>query len=252
MGCASPRTPHMALLGGIGLLLGGCAPRRVSISLIPPRIVTTAPPGAPAPEIFWREPFDMLDPERWREVEVRRHTQYRVVELDGRGCLEAHSQNGASILLSAVQFDPDTYEWLSWEWRVDTFVEGEALHEKQGSDASARVYVYFDTRGLPWQKRSLDYVWSKSLPVDTLLNSAFSPHSKIIVAESGMEHAGAWRKGARNLEEDYARAFSGKMPAVVAIGVMNDADNTGGEALAYFDNLQVSREPSLTAPSESP
>ncbi|MBI4341912.1 MAG: DUF3047 domain-containing protein [Candidatus Omnitrophica bacterium] len=205
---------------------------------MPPRVST------PAPSVLWHEPFDALNPGQWREVEVRRHTQYRVAELEGRRCLEASSRDGASILLSPVRFDPDTHEWLSWEWRVDRFVHGEALDRKQGSDAAARVYVYFDTRGLPWQKRSMDYVWSASLPVGTILDSAFSSESKILVAESGTQAAGQWRRVERNLEDDYARAFGGSIPDVVAIGVMNDTDNTGGEALAYFDNLQVSREPS--------
>ena len=244
MGCAQLRRPRAACLWGIsGLLLGGCALRRVDISLLPPRIATVSVSAAPTPEVFWYEPFDVLDSARWREVEVRRHNQYRASELEGRRCLEASSRNSASILLSTVQVDPGAYAWLSWEWRVDTFVEGEALERKDGSDAAARVYVYFDTKGLPWQKRSLDYVWSKSLPVGTMMNSAFSPQSKIIIAESG-ETTGEWRKVSRNVRADYLRAFKGQAPDVIAIGVMNDADNSNGEALAYFDELTVSRQAS--------
>ena len=140
-----------------------------------------------------------------------------------------------------MRFDPDTYEWLSWDWRVDQLVEGEALERKDGSDASARVYVYFESSGLPWQKRDLDYVWSASLPVGTILNSAYSSVSKIIVVESGTASLGRWRHVERNLEEDYRRCF-GKHPAhVIAIGLMSDTDNTHGQALAYFDELRVSR-----------
>ena len=136
------------------------------------------------------------------------------------------------------------YPWISWRWRVDQFVEGENLRRKNGSDASARVYVYFETSGLPWQKRNIDYVWSRTLPTDTILTSAFSPTSKIVVVESGTEHQGTWRSARRNLEEDYRRCFNtADLPAVTAIGLMTDADNTHAEALAYFDDIAISRTP---------
>ena len=201
------------------------------------------PPLLPVqnPSVLWVESFGALSPERWREVEVHGRTQYQATTLDGRPCLEATSRGGASILLSAVRFDPDTYEWLSWDWRVDQLVEGEALERKDGSDASARVYVYFESSGLPWQKRDLDYVWSASLPVGTILNSAYSSVSKIIVVESGMASLGQWRHVERNLEADYRRCFGKHPPRVIAIGLMSDTDNTHGQALAYFDELRVSR-----------
>ncbi|MBI3320773.1 MAG: DUF3047 domain-containing protein [Candidatus Omnitrophica bacterium] len=214
----------------LSLWMAGCSTRRIAASLMPPLI-----PQAP-PVILWREAFDALDPARWREAEVNRQTRYEVVTLDGRRCLRAESRGGASILLSAVRFNPHIYEWLSWQWRVDQPVSGEALERKEGSDVAARLYVYFETRGLPWQKRNLDYVWSAALPVGTIVTSAYSTQSKIIVVESGS----SWL--------DYRRCFGGRLPDVIAIGLMSDTDNTGGAAVAYFDELRVSRRPSGAAP----
>ena len=145
------------------------------------------------------------------------------------------------MLLHPLHFDPETYRWLSWHWRVERPVTGEALERKEGSDAAARVYVYFETAGLPWQKRNIDYVWSASLPVGTILSSAFSTASKIIVVEGGSDSLGQWRMIERNLAEDYTRCFGDNPPDVVAIGVMTDTDNTAGEAMAYYDDLQISK-----------
>jgi hypothetical protein len=194
---------------------------------------------------LWHEPFDTLNAELWKEADVSKgKTLYSVVELEGRSCLRAVSQDSASILLSPLQFDPEEHEWISWDWRVEQFVEGEALERKNGSDASARVYVYFQTMGLPWQKRSLDYVWSKTLPRDTLMDSAFAPASKILVLESGTDAAGQWRTEERNLERDFERAFGKQdLPEVIGIGIMTDTDNSKGTAVAYFDNLRVGRRP---------
>lgn len=225
----------LVLMGGVM----GCA----RTSLAPSRTVSLPPftPISPVP-VLWMEPFDELRPEFWREIEVHGQTRYAVVDLDGRRCLKAESQAGASILVNTVRFDPEAFEWLSWQWRVDELVHGETLTRKDGSDAAARVYVYFDTQGLPWQKRNLDYVWSATLPIGTILPSAFAPSSKIIVVESGSEHLGQWRTIERNLEEDYQRCFGkGPLPDVIAIGIMSDTDNTRARAVAYFDEFRVAR-----------
>jgi hypothetical protein len=212
----------------------GCG-RRATLSRLP--LLTQTPEAL----LLWSEPFDVLNPERWREVEVKRHTRYETVLLDGRSCLKAESRDGASILVAQVHFDPDTYEWLSWEWRVDQLVEKEALDRKDGADAAARVYVYFESVGLPWQKRNIDYVWSASLPVGTILTSPYASSSKVIVVESGSSSVGRWKTVERNLEEDYKRCFGGRLPPVVAIGIMSDTDNTHGAALTYFDEVRISR-----------
>ncbi len=218
------------------VLICGCSTRQLSIPVMPPFI------SPPEPSIAWHESFNTLDPTQWREVSVHEQTLYQVVELDGRRCVKAQSHAGASILLHAIRFKPKRYPWFSWEWRVDRFVDGEALERKDGSDAAARVYVYFDTKGLPWQKKNLDYVWSAVLPVGTMMSSAYRSESKILVVESGAQTRGQWRRVERNLVDDYARAFgNNNLPDVVAIGVMTDADNTRGEALAYFDELRVHR-----------
>ena len=205
--------------------------------LLPPLV------SPPKPQTVWSESFDALAPEQWREMEVHGHTRYESVELEGRRCLKAESQAAASILLHPLRFDPDTYEWLSWDWRVDQPAQGEALERKDGSDAAARVYVYFASGGLPWQKRNLDYVWSASLPVGTILNSAYSESSKIIVVESGAGSLGQWRSVTRNMKDDYKRAFGRSPSDVIAIGLMTDTDNANGEALTYFDDLRIGRLP---------
>jgi hypothetical protein len=52
----------------------------------------------------------------------------------------------------------------------------------------------------------------------------------------------------RNIKEDYVRAFGdGPVPAVLAIGVMTDSDNSAGEALAYYDEIRVTEGPILGA-----
>ena len=229
------------LLGVWTVAVAGCAKAPVSAISHLPLVSSFLAPAQP--EIVFLERFQQLDPQRWHEVEVRGKTMYTLDEQDGSRCLKAHSRGGASILLNPFRFSPAAHPWLSWRWRVDQFVDGEALTTKEGSDASARIYVYFDTRGLAWQKRNLDYVWSSSLPVGTVMSSAYSSTSKILVVESGREARGQWHRVSRNIKDDYKRCFGQEPSQVVALGIMTDADNTKTEAIAYFDDLMVTRQP---------
>lgn len=221
------------------------------MSLLPPALPTVSMIASAPTAVLWSEDFDTLDVKRWREVELRRQTRYEIVEHDGQRCLRAQSRDGASILLAAVKFNPERYPWISWRWRIEQPVAQEALDRKDGSDTAARVYVYFDSRGLPWQKRNIDYVWSVRQPVDTILTSAFASTSKIVVADSGMATVGKWRVIERNLSDDYRRIFGEPAPRVVAIGLMTDTDTMGGEAMAYYDALRIGHEPLLTHAMEA-
>ena len=241
--------PRRTILSCAALCLAaasGCATGQGAF----PGLTSLAP--QPRADVLWEATFDDLDPEEWRNVEVRGRSAYAIVQLDGRSCLEAQSRGSGSILLRPTRYDPDVFETLSWRWRVDRPVDKEDLRRKDGSDAPARVYVYFDTPGLPGQKRSLDYVWSLTLPPGTAMNSPYSSASKIIVVDGGRQAVGQWHTVVRNIEEDYERHFGGNVPYVVAVGVMTDSDNTRGESLAFVDDLRVMRRGGASGPSETP
>jgi hypothetical protein len=236
------------------VLVTGCSRKPLAIPVVSPLMSPIVSPlmspllGRPSSPALFVEPFEQLDRARWREIEVKGRTTFTVEDLEGAKVLKAHSLAGASILLCPFRFNPRTYEWLTWRWRVDQAIEGEDLSRKEGSDAPARVYVYFDTPGLPWQKRNLDYVWSSTLPTGTILPSAFSKASMIIVVESSREHLGAWRTVSRNMQDDYRRCYHEEPPDVLAIGLMTDADSTRTEAVAYYDDVMVTQDPPPSPP----
>lgn len=244
----SARNPSALLrfcsAGACAMVVIGCAQKSLTIPAVSPLL------GQPKPFTLFHEPFQQLDPQRWREVEVKGQTQFSIEDLDGSRVLKAHSRAAASILLSPFRFDPKTYRGLSWRWRVDRLLDAEDLTRKSGSDAVARVYVYFDTHGLPWQKRNLDYVWSSTLPVGTIRPSAYAESSMIIVVESGAEHLGTWRTVRRDIPDDYRRCYKEDPPNVLAIGLMTDADSTHSEAVAYYDDIMIVREMLPAQPAE--
>jgi hypothetical protein len=130
---------------------------------------------------------------------------------------------------------------LCWGWRADRFPRRENLRERGGDDRAAAVTVVFRESLLPWRARAIFYVWSATLPEGTVLANPYAPGVKMIVLRSGA--AGEWRHEHRDLAADYRRVFDEEPEPVLAVGVLTDADNTGGAAAASYGPLRLLASP---------
>ena len=63
----------------------------------------------------------------------------------------------------------------------------------------------------------------------------------MIVADSGSGRLGAWQDEARNVYEDYRRAFGEEPPLIKSIAIMTDTDNTGEHAHALYGDIVFMR-----------
>ncbi len=63
----------------------------------------------------------------------------------------------------------------------------------------------------------------------------------IVAVESGAAKVGEWQTARRNVLEDYRKLFGAEPPAVGAIAIMTDTDNTGASAEAWYDDLQIEK-----------
>lgn len=215
---------------------------------------SSAAPGAPPPP--------------WRVVtlpKLPRHTDYRVVDLDGRRVLRVQADASYANLLHPLAHETARAPILTWQWRVDRLVAGADLTRKSGDDTPARLCVLFDVAdermglGLRLQlavaralfdpnlpAAAICYVWDASLAPGTWLPNAHTDRVQMLVLRSG--ETGRWYDERRDLRADFARAFpaeaaGGFVPRVIAVGVAADGDNTGGSALAYFGDIHMGAAP---------
>jgi hypothetical protein len=64
---------------------------------------------------------------------------------------------------------------------------------------------------------------------------------RYLVLDGPASPSGQWVTQRRNVAEDFARLFgqeSRSTPAVIAVAVGADSDNTGGQSLAYLTQLR--------------
>jgi hypothetical protein len=202
----------------------------------------------------------------WRIVGLPKQTlpltRFDVV-LDAGTAVVRVVANGAYGNLAfdtgGARLSPQTV--LRWRWRLEQGLEGSDLRRKQGDDTPVKVCALFDMdlagmsfgeqsrlrfaramTGEPLPAATLCYVWDRLLPVGTELPNVFSARVRYVVASSGPARPGRWLELERRPGADFLRAFgheSREIPALIALVVGADADNTGGHSLAFVGDLAL-------------
>lgn len=212
-------------------------------------------------KILFREDFQDLS--KWKNEffpKIPEHTIYRIEKENGESYLMAHSDHSASLLIYTEPFDVYDFPDVRWRWKIDGIIENGNAKTKQGDDYPIRIYIAFaydsEKSGLIERAQyaalralygeypphsSLNYIWANHLYEETILDSPYTSRSKMILLEKGNERAGTWVTEEINIIKDYEAAFGRKPPGKATIGIMNDSDNTSGQATSYIDYIMVYR-----------
>lgn len=186
-------------------------------------------------------------------------TAFSVVEIDGRKALRVEAKESFGNLVHRLKWSAPTAT-LAWQWRVDKPVPNADLRVKQGDDTALKICVSFDLPidQVPFLERQLlkvgqaktdeplstanvCYVWGAKLPIGTMLDNAFSRRTRYIVLQSESSGLEQWKTEKRDVNADFEKLFAdespGKVPAITAIGIGADSDNTKGHSLGYVSNI---------------
>lgn len=174
------------------------------------------------------------------------------------GALHASSSASASGLI--VRFSRPVAEApvLRWRWKVARTLPKGDERRKDGDDYAARVYVAFlyepgrvgaGTRlkyGLAKKLKgeypphaALNYIWANRLPKGESVRNAYTDRVIMVALRSGDAEAGQWRSEERDVLEDYRRLYGEEPPPYSGIAVMTDADDTRGEAEAWYAGITL-------------
>lgn len=189
-------------------------------------------------------------------------TRFDIQPLPEGAALRVRADGSYGNLL----FDADTTllaatARLRWRWRLERGLELSDLQHKAGDDAPVKVCALFDMAldGLSFGEQArlrmaravsgetlpaatLCYVWDRLLPTGSIISNAFSARVRYLVVSDGPPRPGHWVSLDRPLTEDFQRAFGHEtrtVPALVALAVGADADNTGGSSMALVGDVQL-------------
>lgn len=207
-------------------------------------------------------PGDVLPP-GWSRADIRgveRRTAYALVDELGVTVLRADAQASASAVVHRITMPAGAGPVLQWRWKVSNVLKSSNPATKEGDDYAARIYVTFDypLEKLPLAERlrltlarlfydpdvpaaALCYVWDSRLRAGTVMASPYASRVRIIVAESGSEHVGQWRTVERDIGDDFRRAYGEEPPAISAVAVATDTDNTRERVTAWYGDIVLKK-----------
>jgi hypothetical protein len=148
--------------------------------------------------------------------------------------------------------DLSEYPYLSWRWKVDGAIDDAAIARADGrirgekNDFAAKLGVLVQTRGRE-DAQEVAYVWSRSLPVGTVLYQqwsiplVFKLQAQRVVVMSGVGQ-GDWVEHTRDVRADFERLFPGRRAGrVLRVYLQTDSDDTGGQVSAAYAGLHFER-----------
>lgn len=214
---------------------------------------------AQADEAVWLDRFSEPSadvPAPWKIVQLDKKvasTRYRIARWGDVLGIEATAEHSMALLARPVEVDLNRTPVLCWRWRVDAPLVKADMATKAGDDYAARVYVSFampaselsffmraklklarSIYGDAVPDAALNYVWDNRYPIGTRKPNAYTDRTRMIVAESGVAHAGRWVEARHNVLQDVNAAFGSAQARLIQLSVASDTDNTGETAHAGF------------------
>ncbi|HEV8642556.1 MAG TPA: DUF3047 domain-containing protein [Methylomirabilota bacterium] len=181
-------------------------------------------------------------PRGWALKEFSGRASVMLMQAEPGLVFRLRSERTSFALYHDSVIDLDEFPVLSWWWKVVQLpARGDVRHQAT-DDQAAQVYVVFPRWPSPRTKSDvIGYVWDTAAPVNTRLVSAKASNVRIIVVESGPSRLGTWRRGQRNVRDDYIALFGRRPPRAGSIALMIDTDDTQGTAETLIGDLGFSR-----------
>lgn len=132
---------------------------------------------------------------------------------------------------------------LEFVWRVDAAPPAANLSRKDLDDSPIRVFVAFGRLGgLFPSGRAIFYSWAGG-EAPGYQASSFASDRLHVVSLAGSGAIGSWRTESVDPFEDYRRIWGKEPPAMTAVGLMQDTDQTGDSADASIRSLRWTAVP---------
>ncbi len=189
-------------------------------------------------------------------------SQFELVDLDGAHVLRVKADKSWGSLVHPVNEAVKPSSILRWKWRLDQPLSKTDIHAKATEDSALKVCLSFDMSAdkIPDGERALFkfaqllskekiptatlcYIWGGKEAIGYEQASLFTARVRFIVLANEGTPLKTWQSKERNIYADFLKAFgqeAGTVPALSAILIGADADNTQGSSMGYVGDVQLS------------
>jgi hypothetical protein len=178
-------------------------------------------------------------PSGWQPKITHGKPDYSVIRESDGTALRLRSNRASFGLERGVDVDPDAMPWLTWRWKAVQIPAGGDFRKSRTDDQAAQVLVAFSDR------RVITYLWDSTAPKDTMQSASSIPlvHIFAVVCRSGQAELNQWLSEARNVAEDYQRAYGRRPPRVKGLRLQINSQHTGTTAESWFGHVAFRSTP---------
>ena len=239
---------------------------RMAIWLIAIHLLLLAGQTTAAPLAAFSTALGAQPPAPWKVVGLPERfakpvTQFDIAELDGQQVLRVKADKswGSVVHPTADMIKPSSI--LKWRWRLDQALAKTDIHAKATEDSALKVCVSFDmpADNIPGGERALFklaqfftkekiptatlcYIWGGKESIGYEQASLFTARVRFVVLANESTPLKAWQSKERNIYADFMKAFGQEtvtVPALSAILLGADADNTLGSSVGFIGDVQL-------------
>lgn len=176
----------------------------------------------------------------WRLMTFPNRTPARFT-AQGAGTVLVNADRAVAVLWRQTRAAERAAATAQWRWRVDRSVGPTDLARKGGDDRALAIYFVFS--GAAGQSNPIDlsrimrsgqatvlmYVWGGDRPKGVVLPSPYlGENARSIVLKTADDPLGSWSSERVDLNADHRKAFGAAAPALVAVAISSDSDDTSG------------------------
>jgi hypothetical protein len=183
---------------------------------------------------------------------------FDIADVDGKKALRIRTDKSWGSLVHPWSGPATT---LRLQWRLDAPLAQSSVRAKASEDLALKACVSFDMPAthIPAGERALFrlarffsrdrlptatlcYVWSGSDSLGSVAASPVTARVRYLVLNTSASPLRSWQAHERNLHDDFLKAFGAEtstVPALIAVVVGADADNTQGTSLGYIADIEV-------------
>lgn len=188
-------------------------------------------------------------------------SQFDLVDLDGQHVLRVRSESSWGTLVHARGSAVKPGTLLKWRWRLDQALPKADIHAKATEDSPLKVCLSFDmpVENIPDGERTafklaqffskaklptatLCYIWGHKEAIGHEQASLFTARMRFVVLANESSPLKTWVSKERDVYADFLKAFGREaltVPAISAIFIGADADNTKASGLGYVGDLEL-------------
>ena len=184
---------------------------------------------------FSQEEFENL-----KVRKVKKLTTYILGSNENGNYLKAEAQGVGSGLGKKIEIDLNKTPYINITWKVEKDLSGVDEKSKKGHDYAARVFVVKKTGLTALSNKAINYIFSSNNSIDDHWRSPYTKNSIDFVLSTTKENLNEWVSVKANVKEHFKQLHDLDVDLLDGVALMTDTDQTGLEAISYYQNIYFS------------